>query len=46
MKYRHRNSGVQVQVREGKVMDPQVWEPIKPAEPKPRRRTVKSDDDD
>lgn len=47
MKYRHRGSGVQVQVRDDKVMDPQTWEPVKAAEskPAPRKRAPKTDDD-
>lgn len=47
MKYRHRDSGALVEVRDDKVMSPSDWEPIK--EPvrnsPPRKRTVKSDDD-
>ena len=46
MKYRHRASGALVEVRDGKVMDPNVWEPVKaPVKTAPRKRTTKSEDD-
>lgn len=47
MKFVHRSSGAQVEVRDDKVMDPQVWEPVKAPEskPAPRKRTTKTDDD-
>ena len=47
MKYRHRDSGAQVEVRDGKVMDPNVCEPVKaPVKAAPRKRATKSEDDD
>ena len=47
MKYQHRSSGAQVEVRDDKVMDPNVWDPVKaPAKAAPRKRTTKSEDDD
>ena len=47
MKYRHRASGAQVEVRADKRMDPLVWEPVKaPAKAAPRKRAVKSESDD
>lgn len=47
MKFVHRSSGVRVEVRDDKVMDPHVWEPAKAPEskPAPRRRSTKPDDD-
>ena len=45
MKYRHRDSGALVEVRDDKVMDAHVWEPVKaPAKAAPRKRTTKSED--
>lgn len=47
MKYRHRDSGALVEVRDDKVMDAHVWEAVKaPAKAAPRRRTMKSEDDE
>lgn len=45
MKYRHRDSGALVEVRDDKVMDAHVWEAVKaPAKASPRKRTTKSED--
>ena len=47
MKYRHRGSGALVEVRDDKVMDAHVWEPVRaPAKAAPRKRTTKSEDDE
>lgn len=45
MKYRHRRSGSEVEVRDDKRMDPQEWEAVKaPARKAPPRKQPKSDD--
>lgn len=47
MKYQHRGSGALVEVRDDKVMDPNLWEPVKaPEKPAPRKRAAAKSDDD
>lgn len=45
MKYRHRKSGAEVEVRDDKVLDPQEWEKVPARKAAPRKSPASTDDE-